>query len=170
MAHRTILKAIFAPIVVVVAAVYFAIDALVLSIIKPLARKISNLEIFRFIPPWIASLGPYSTLALFVIPLAILEPIKPFGAYLMASGHFIEGVTLLVFGEVLKIIVVEHIFYIGRDKLMTIKAFAWIYNYVTGWLTWLRALPPWQNVKRRVRNFTQWARAMKRGAKYRGFT
>jgi hypothetical protein len=41
-----------------VAAVYFVIDALVLSILKPLLRKISNLKLFKFIAPWIASLSP----------------------------------------------------------------------------------------------------------------
>ena len=155
--------------VVVVAAVYFAIDAFVFSLLKPLVRKISSLEIFRFIPPWIASLSPYPTLALFVIPLAILEPIKPFSAYLIASKHFITGVLLLVVGEVLKIIVVEHIFYIGKDKLMTIKAFAWSYTYVIGWLTWLRALPPWQAVKRSVLDFTQWMHKQKASAEKQGF-
>ena len=157
-----------APIVVVLAAVYFAIDALVFSLLKPLVRKISNLEIFRFIPPWIASLGPYSTLALFVIPLAILEPIKPFSAYLIASRHFSAGILLLFSGEVLKIIVVEHIFHIGKDKLMTIKSFARIYAYVTGWVTWFRALPPWQAVGSRFRTFAKWAHKLRLWIKHQG--
>ena len=62
---RTILKAFLEPFVIVVAAVYFVIDALALSILKPLLRKIANLKVFKFIARWIASLGPYSTLALF---------------------------------------------------------------------------------------------------------
>jgi hypothetical protein len=85
MTHRTILKTIFEPFVIVVAAVYFVIDALALSILKPLLRKIANLKLFRFIAPWIASLGPYPTLALFMLPLVLLEPIKPFSAYIIAS-------------------------------------------------------------------------------------
>ena len=50
--------------------------------------------------------------------------------------------------EVLKITIVERIFHIGRDKLMTVNAFAWAYNFVSWWLTWIQALPPWQAVKR----------------------
>ena len=56
---RTILKAFLEPFVIVVAAVYFVIDALALSILKPLLRKIANLKVLKFIARWIASLGPY---------------------------------------------------------------------------------------------------------------
>jgi hypothetical protein len=169
MTLRTILKNIFEAFVVVVAAVYFVIDALVLSILKPLLRKIANLKLFKFIAPWIASLGPYPTFALFVVPLVLLEPIKPFSAYLIASGHFIFGMLVLVLGEVLKITIVERIFYIGRDKLMTIKAFAWTFNFVSGWLTWIQTLPPWQAVKQNFDDFIHWAHKLKHGGLARGF-
>jgi hypothetical protein len=155
--HRTILKTIFEPFVIAAATIYFVVDALVLSILKPLLRQFAKLKFFQFIAWWIASLGPYPTLALFVIPLALLEPVKPLSAYLIASGHFTNGMLVLAVGEVLKITLVERIFYIGRDKLMTIKAFAWAYSFVLGWLTWAQALPPWQAVKRRVTYFILWA-------------
>ena len=169
MTPRTILEAIFEPIVVVAAAIYFVIDALVLSVLKPLLRKITNLKAFQFIEPWIASLGPYPTLLLFVVPLVLLEPVKPFSVYLIASRHAISGMLILVLGEVLKIIIVERIFHIGRDKLMTINAFAWIYNFVSGWLTWIQALPPWQAVKRSSDYFIHWAHKLKHGGRDRDF-
>ena len=100
---RTILKTILEPFVIVLAAVYFVIDALALTILKPLLRKISNLQVFKFIAPWIASLRTYSTLALFVVPLVLLEPIKPLSAYFAASGHFTFGVLAIVIGEILKL-------------------------------------------------------------------
>jgi hypothetical protein len=157
---RAILKTILEPFVIVVAAVYFVIDALALSILKPLLRTIANLKVFKFIEPWIASLGPYSTLALFAIPLVLLEPIKPLSAYFVASGHIRFGVVVLIIGEILKITIVERIFHIGRNKLMTIKAFAWIYNFTFGWLSWLQALPAWQSVKHNFDNFVHWAQKL----------
>lgn len=169
MTGRTILKTIFEPFVIVVAAVYFIIDALALSILKPFLRKIGNLKLFKFIASWIASLGPYPTLALFVVPLTLLEPIKPFSAYLIASGHFIFGMLILILGEVLKITIVERIFHIGRDKLLTIKAFAWIYNFVSGWLIWLQALPPWQAIKHNFDDFIQWAHKLNHDGRAQGF-
>ena len=163
MTHRTILKTIFEPLVVVAAAIYFVVDAVALSILKPLLRKIANLKLFQLIASWVASLGPYPTLVLLVIPFVLLEPIKPFSAYLIASGHFINGMLVLALGEVLKIIIVERIFYIGRDKLMTINAFALIYNFVSEWLTWVQALPPWRAVKRSFDDFIRWAHKLHSG-------
>ena len=169
MKYRTIPKTILEPFVIVAAALYFVIDALALSSLKPLLTKIANSKLFKFIAQWIASLGPYPTLALFVVPLVLLEPIKPFSAYVIASGHFLFGVLVLVFGEVLKITIVERIFHIGRDKLMTIKAFAWIYNFAFGWLTWLQALPAWQSVKHNFDYFINRLHKLNRDSRARGF-
>jgi len=169
MKNPTILKRILEPFVIVAAALYFVIDALALSGLKPLLRKIGNLKLFKFIAAWIASLGPYPTLALFVVPLVLLEPVKPFSAYVIASGHFRLGVLVLVIGEVLKIAIVERIFNIGRDKLMTIKAFAWIYNFAFGWLTWFQALPAWQAVKHNFDYFINRLHKLNRDGRARGF-
>ena len=169
MTHRAILKTIFKSLIVGAAAIYFVIDVLFLSLLKPLVGQIANLNLFQAMAPRITSLGPYPTLLLFVIPLVLLEPIKPFSAYLIASGHFIFGLLILALGEVLKITIVERIFHIGRDKLMTIKAFALIYNFVLGWLTWVQALPPWRAVKRSFDDFIRWAHKLTHGGRARGF-
>ena len=166
---QKILKTIFEPFLIVLAAFYFFIDALALSILKPLLRKISNLKVFKYIALWIASLGPYSTLAFFLVPLVLLEPAKPLSAYLAASGHITLGVLVVFVGEILKIAIVERIFHIGRDKLMTIKAFAWIYNFASEWLTWLQTLPPWQSAKHQFNNFVHWAHKLNRDGRAQGF-
>ena len=152
-----------------VAAVYLVIDALALSILGPLLKKIATLKLFKFIALWIASLGAYSTLALFVVPLVLLEPLKPLSAYIIALGHIKFGLAVLILGEVLKITIVERIFHIGRDKLMMIKAFAWIYNFGSEWLTWLQASPPWQSVKRYFDDFIHWAHKLNHDGRARSF-
>jgi hypothetical protein len=169
MTHRTILKAIFAPFIIVAAAVYFIIDALALSILKPLLRKIANLFLFKFAARWIASLGAYPTLALFLVPLVLLEPTKPFSLYIIASGHFVFGITALILGEIFKITIVERIFHIGRPKLMTIKAFAWVYNFIFEWLTWLQAMPTWQSAKHNFDDFIHWVRKVNHDGRARGY-
>src|ERR1051325_5760451 len=111
MRHRTLLSTLIAPIVFVLATIYFVLDALVLSILTPLLRYFTHLSIFHAGRRWIESLGPYATLATFLIPVAILEPIKPLSAYLIATGHFVTGVVLLICGELLKITIVDRIFH-----------------------------------------------------------
>lgn len=150
---------VLSPVVAVLAAFYFLVDALFLPPLRLLARWLGSFGVLARVGAWIRTLGPYQTLALFLVPLIILEPVKPVAAYFMASGRFTHGVAVLVVGEILKVTIVERLFHIGRDKLMTIPAFAWAYNYVMRWLAWLEALPPWQAVMRHVRAVKAQARA-----------
>lgn len=140
--HRA--KQVLSPIASLVAILYFLIDAIFLSIIRPIAITIGKLPIFNSVREWLTSLGRYPTLALFLVPVAVLEPAKPLGAYLMAKGHIFYGVGIIAVAEILKITIVERLFHFSRDKLMTIPAFAWGYNWVMVWLAYVQAQPLWQ--------------------------
>jgi hypothetical protein len=145
---------VLSPVAAVAAVLYFLIDAVFLSalraIIRPLARALSGLRIVEALAAWLAALGPYPTLVLFLVPLIILEPVKPVGAYLIATGHLVSGISLLVIGEVLKIVLVERLFHFSRDKLMTIPAFARVYNWAQAWLDYVRSQPLWQATLRQL--------------------
>src|SRR5215210_922990 len=79
---------------------------------------------------WIRSLRPDPSLALFSVPVIILEPVKPVAAYLAATGQIVSSVITLIVGEILKLVLVERLFSLTRDKLMKIPAFAWAYGQV----------------------------------------
>jgi len=49
-------------------------------------------------------------------------------------------------GGLLKILIVEEIFQMGRPQLMTIPLFALVFNYVASWLVWLKQLPLYRAV------------------------
>jgi hypothetical protein len=149
MAHRPV-KRFLRSAVAVVAVLYFCIDALFLSVVRLFAAELCGLPGVHRLGGWLASLGPYPTLILFLVPLAVLEPVKPIGLYLIGSGRVVRGILLIAVGEVLKITLVERLFHLSRDKLMTIPAFAWCYGIVMGWLASLRALPIWQLMMRYV--------------------
>jgi len=151
---------VLSPVVAVFAAIYFLIDALFLPPIHWVAERLGRFRLFARLGDWIRSRGPYQTLALFLVPLILLEPVKPVAAYLMASKRFTHGVIVLVVGEILKITIVERLFHIGRAKLMTIPAFAWACNFVMRWLDYLKSLPAWQAVVRRVNAIKATARAV----------
>ena len=149
MIFRYWLKRILQGVVLTVAVLYFLIDVLFLSIIKIIFKHLANISVVIRVSAWIASLGPYPTLALFLIPIILLEPVKPVTAYLVATGHAVYGVLVIIVGEAIKIAVVERMFQMNRDKLMSIPAFAWAYNLIMPWLDYLRALPAWQAVLKR---------------------
>lgn len=163
---RTLIRRILSPVVSAVAIVYFVIDAVFLGVLKPLLNWLGRQPVLVRTGRWIASLGPYPSLILLGIPVVILEPLKPLGFYVMATGHPIQGAAILAGAEVAKIVVVERLFRISRDKLLTIRWFAWCYRLVTGWLARLRALPAWQavvragrRIKARARDAISWFRS-----------
>jgi len=150
---------VLSPVVAILAFIYFLVDALFLPPLRLLGRWLGGFKLFARLGEWIRTLGPYQTLALFLVPLIILEPVKPVAAYLAAKSRYAESITVLVVGEILKVPVVERLFHVGRPKLMMIPAFAWTYNYVMAWYAWFEALPPWQAVLRHMRRIKAQARA-----------
>ena len=151
---KSLLRRLATPVVLVLAVLYFVIDSVFHVALRPFVRWLSRLALPKRLNAWIRTLGPYPTLALFLVPIILLEPVKPVGLYLIGTGHAIGGAAFLAIGEVLKIVVVERLFQMSREKLMRIPAFAWVYRFVVGWLDRLKALPPWQLVMaahRRIR-------------------
>lgn len=139
---------ILKPVIFLLAAIYFLVDAAFWAIAKPLIRLLSDHWVFTSVRRWIISLRPYPTLALFVVPILILEPAKPLAAYLTATGHIAGGLIVLGVAEMLKLVLVERLFRISRDKLMSIPAFAWCYGKSQQIRDWIRALGAWQLVRR----------------------
>jgi hypothetical protein len=139
---------ILKPFVVAVATIYFVADAIFATIAHPLARWIGGQRVFARLRAWIRSLRPYPSLALFAVPLIILEPVKPVAAYLGATGRVRLGLMVLIVGEILKLVLVERLFSINRDKLLSIPAFAWAYGKYRLAKEWLESIEAWQMVRR----------------------
>src|SRR5581483_5414070 len=85
---RVSVKRILKPITYVLAAIYFLVDAVFMAVARPISRWLSRHFEFKRLRAWVKSLPPYPSLALFSVPVIILEPIKPVAAYLVATGQF----------------------------------------------------------------------------------
>jgi hypothetical protein len=97
----------------------------------------------------------------------ILEPIKPVAAYLVATGQFLSGVVAFVGCELLKLVLVERLFHLTRDKLMRIPAFAWAYGKFAEMKAWLQATEAWRAISaltRAAKDFVARARARLAGS------
>jgi hypothetical protein len=139
------------PIIYPIAAIYFLVDAIFVPVVKPITRWLSTHWIWKELRAWIVSLRPYPTLLLFAVPLIVLEPVKPVAAYLAATGHVAAGVMVLVIGELLKLVLVERLFSITRNKLMSIPAFAWGYRKYSAAKDLITQSAAWQWVQRWTR-------------------
>ena len=141
------MKRILKPVTYVLAAVYFLVDAAFAVVAKPISNWVARRLAFTKLRAWIRSLRPYPSLALFSVPVIILEPVKPVAAYLAATGQIISSVFTLVIGELLKLVLVERLFSLTRDKLMKIPAFAWAYLKFRQAKAWLEGTEAWQAIR-----------------------
>jgi len=96
--------------VLVLATAYFVLDGLFSYVTRPVVVWMSKLRMLERTRRWIVSLRPYPSLALFAVPVIILEPAKPLAGYLAATGHFLAGAITFVTAEVVKLSFVERLF------------------------------------------------------------
>ncbi len=155
-------KRLFRPIGFVLVALYFAVDAVFAYVTRPVVAWIGSLRIFGKIRAWIVSLNAYAALALFAVPVMVLEPVKPVAAYLMATGHLISGLGSLVGAEILKLTVVERLFQLNRNKLLSIRAFAWGYGYWSRLVEWVQSSQAWRVLVALKAKFVRAVRGLRR--------
>lgn len=138
------MKPILRMLIYVAAGVYLLVDAIFMTFARPIASWIDKHVPLRRLRSWIRSLPPYPSLALFSVPVIILEPIKPLAAYLAATGQFLSGALTFIVGELLKLVLVERLFSLTREKLMKIPSFARLYGGYSRAIAWLKATEAWR--------------------------
>ena len=101
------MKRILRPISYVLAAIYLCVDLIFAGIARPISNWIARRFEMRRLRRWIRSLPPYPNLALFSVPVILLEPVKFVAAYIAATGNFIVAAITFAFGELLKLVLIE---------------------------------------------------------------
>jgi hypothetical protein len=146
--RRIHVNRIWKPVVTVLAAIYFLVDAVFAPIARRISDRVAEHWAFDRLRNWIISLRPYPTQLLFVVPVIVLEPIKPVALYFIGTGHVVSGTIAFVLGELVKLVLVERLFCISHQKLMSIPAFAWAYGKFRMAKDWLMSSEAWQNMRR----------------------
>ena len=154
MSGNNAMKKMLKPLFYLLAVIYFLVDAVFMTVAVPAGRWLGDRLVSNRIRNWIISLRPYPTLLLFLVPVIILEPVKPLAIYLIGTKHVVAGITLFVLGEIIKLVLVERLFAISREKLLSIPAFAWGYGkycFAKNWIVSLEAYRKIQTWVRRAR-------------------
>jgi hypothetical protein len=141
--------------VFILATAYFIVDGVFSYVTHPIAAWIAKKKHFERMRLWIVSLRPYPALALFAVPVLILEPAKPLAGYLLGTGHFFAGAVTFITAEVLKLTLVDRLFQLNRKKLLSIRAFAWGYQYWRHMMDVVESMEVWRASRRLVANFAQ---------------
>lgn len=143
----------------IVAAVYFIVDAVFSYVTRPITAWLTKKKPFERARLWVISLRPYPSLALFAVPVVMLEPAKPLAGYLLGTGHFFAGGVIFITAEVLKLTFVERLFQLNRKKLLSIPAFAWAYRHWRAMMDLLESMEVWKVSRRLVHNGANFLRA-----------
>lgn len=144
-----------------IATAYFTVDALFSAITGPITAWLSKKRLLERIRRWVTSLGPYQSFALFAVPVIILEPAKPLSAYLLGTGHFLSGAIVFIAAEVLKLTVVERLFQLNKEKLLSIPLFAWSYGYWRRMMDFFESTLAWKTARRALSEVVQRIRFLK---------
>ena len=91
----------------------------------PLWRWIARLRLLTLLSNWVATLPRWAVLLALAAPIAVSEPLKLGGLYLLAVGQFKLGVLLQMVGHGLSILLVERIVHAGLPQLLSYRWFAW---------------------------------------------
>jgi hypothetical protein len=154
------MKRILRPVSYVLAAIYFCVDFIFAGIAAPISKWVARHFEMRQLRHWIRSLPPYPCLALFSVPVILLEPIKFVSAYLAATGEVLYAITTFITGELLKLVMIERLFDLTRDKLLRVPAFAFVYGYymqARTWITQTEAVQTIRSIARSIANHvTTW--------------
>ena len=134
--------------VFILATVYFVVDGMFSHVTRPITVWLAKKKLFERVRIWVISLGPYPSLALFAVPVIILEPAKPLAGYLLGTGHFFAGAVTFIAAEVLKLTLVERLFQLNREKLLSIPAFAWGYQYWRHMMDVIESMEIWRASRR----------------------
>ena len=141
--------AILRALAAVVLIVYALLDELLFPLLRPALAALGRLRLFQAIGAGIGLLPPYGALVALAVPFIIIEPVKIFALYWLASGHIWQGPILLVAAHVLSILVCDRIYHAGRDKLMRIGWFKALMTWLTALrdrsLSWVKATAVWKN-------------------------
>jgi hypothetical protein len=97
-------------ILLAVVALYFLIELIFFSVIRPLRRLLLTLKWLRRLREWVGGLNRYAALILLLVPWLVLEPIKPLGFLLFAHRHHLAATLVIVGGEVVKLSLFEQLF------------------------------------------------------------
>ena len=72
----------------------------------------------------IQQFGPYRSLAVLLVPLLIIEPVKLAGMAFVGLGHWVGGVCLIVGGYAAGLLVVDRLYRVVKSKFYTMPWWA----------------------------------------------
>jgi hypothetical protein len=137
----------------VLLAIIFLIEAWLWDHLEPIVAWFVALIPLRTFKQWLAdrvdTLSPAMTLIVFVVPVIPLFPLKLVGLWLLTHEYWLSAVFTILFAKLVGVGVAAFIFDVTRDKLLEMRWFETLYEFVIALRSKARALV--DPVKQRIR-------------------
>jgi hypothetical protein len=118
----------------VLLAVIFLIEAWLWDHLEPIVERVVARIPLRAFKHWltekISTLSPALTLIVFVVPAILLFPLKLLGLWLLAHEYWVSAISTMVFAKFLGLGVTAFVFDVTRPKLLQMRWFARLYEWV----------------------------------------
>ncbi len=79
-----------------------------------------TLQIPRSARNFIEGLGPYHSLLLLAVPLAIVEPLKLIAVFVLGEGHFVTGVMVMICAYAGSLFITERLFHYRKAEAVDV--------------------------------------------------
>jgi len=127
------MRRLFKPLWVLLA-IIFLIEAWLWDHLEPIVERVVARIPLRAFKHWLArkigTLSPAMTLIVFVVPVVLLFPLKLVGLWLLAHDYWASAITTMVFAKFLGLGVTAFVFDVTRPKLLQMRWFAKLYEWV----------------------------------------
>ena len=90
----------------------------------------------------IQKLGPYQSMALLLVPVTLVEPLKFVALFVAGEGYWLTGTGMILGAYAVSLLVVERLFRVVKPKLMTLSWFAKLW---TGLVAFRNKVIPWSS-------------------------
>jgi hypothetical protein len=118
----------------VLLAVIFLIEAWLWDHLEPIVARVVELIPLRAFKQWLAervdTLSPAMTLIVFIVPVVPLFPLKLVGFWLLTHEYWFSAIFTIVFAKFLGVGVAAFVFDVTRDKLLEMRWFETLYEFV----------------------------------------
>ncbi len=152
-------------------AVLFLIEAWLWEKLEPVVaavvRAIPLARVKAAIAAGVNALPPFAVLFVFLIPVVVLFPFKLAAIWLLSEGHFILAIGVYVLAKLVGVGVAAFLFETCKPKLLQMRWFAALYEWVRGVWVWAHRLV--DPIKARIRRWMARLRSKARAGFARRF-
>ena len=121
---------------------------------------VARARVFRWVEARLAGLPPYGAMAVFLVPGAMLLPVKIAALFLIARGHAGGGLLIILAAKVVGTAIVARIFAVCRPALLTVGWFRRLYEGILRLRDRLyraiRSMPGWEAAVRMKKAVKSW--------------